>query len=83
MKEHSDSKHKYSEDGIIKMLEFLVDNIFVGLQADSWHSNGYELCPSPRRHISVFIRSGIHIVSVLNGKEAVSISVQSHLQVYR
>ena len=29
MKEHSDSKNKYSEDNIIKMLEFLVDNIFV------------------------------------------------------
>ena len=29
MKEHSDSKNKYSEDDIIKMLKFLVDNIFV------------------------------------------------------
>ena len=29
VKEHSDSKLKYSEDDIIKMLEFLVDNIFV------------------------------------------------------
>ena len=29
VKEHSDSKHRYSEDDIIKMLEFLVDNIFV------------------------------------------------------
>ena len=29
MKEHSDSKSKYSKDDIIKMLEFLVDNIFV------------------------------------------------------
>ena len=29
LKEHSDSKHKYSEDDIIKMLEFLVNNIFV------------------------------------------------------
>ena len=29
VKEHSDSKNKYSEDDIIKMLEFLVDNIFV------------------------------------------------------
>ena len=29
VKEHSDSKHKYSENDIIKMLEFLVDNIFV------------------------------------------------------
>ena len=29
VKEHFDSKNKYSEDDIIKMLEFLVDNIFV------------------------------------------------------
>ena len=29
VKKHSDSKHKYSEDDIIKMLEFLVDSIFV------------------------------------------------------
>ena len=29
VKEHSDPKNKYSEDVIIKMLEFLVDNIFV------------------------------------------------------
>ena len=29
MKDHSDSKNKYSEDDIIKMLEFLLDNIFV------------------------------------------------------
>ena len=29
VKEHSDSKHKYSEDDIINMLEFLVDTIFV------------------------------------------------------
>ena len=29
VKEHSDSKNKYTEDYIINMLEFLVDNIFV------------------------------------------------------
>ena len=29
MKEHSGSKNKYSKDDIIKMLELLVDNIFV------------------------------------------------------
>ena len=29
VKKLSDSKNKYSEDDIIKMLEFLVDNIFV------------------------------------------------------
>ena len=28
VKEHSDSKNKYSEDYIIKMPEFLIDNIF-------------------------------------------------------
>ena len=28
VKEHSDSKNKYSKDDIIKMLEFLFDNIF-------------------------------------------------------
>ena len=29
VKEHSDSENEYSEDDMIKMLEFLVDNIFV------------------------------------------------------
>ena len=29
VKEHSDSKSKYTEDDIINILEFLVDNIFV------------------------------------------------------
>ena len=29
VKEHSDSKNKYTEDDIINMLDFLVDNIFV------------------------------------------------------
>ena len=29
MKEYFDSKNKYSEDDIIKMLAFLVDNMFV------------------------------------------------------
>ena len=29
VKEHSDSKSKYTEEDIIKMLEFLVDNISV------------------------------------------------------
>ena len=29
LREHSDSKSKYSEDDNIKMLEFLVDNSFI------------------------------------------------------
>ena len=57
VKEHSDSKHKYSEDDIIKMLEFLVDNFFrgfcgKGFPADSRYSNGNKVCPSSSRHIS-------------------------------
>ena len=36
-----------------------------------------------RRHLSVFTWSGIHKFFVLNGKETVSISVQSHLQAHR
>ena len=60
VKEHSGSKNKYSEDYIIKMLEFLVDNIFVvfcrkGFPADRRYSNGNKLCPSSSRHISLLI----------------------------
>ena len=33
VKEHFVPKNKYSEDDIIKMLDFLVDNIFVGFFA--------------------------------------------------
>ena len=29
VQKHSDSKNKYTEEDIIKMLEFLIDNIFV------------------------------------------------------
>ena len=29
VKEHTDSKNKYTEDDIVNMLEFIVDNIFV------------------------------------------------------
>ena len=69
------------------MLEFLVDNIFVifagSFQADSRHFSGYKLCPSSRRHLSVFIRRGNHTVFAVNRKEKASISVQSHLQVHR
>ena len=53
------------------------------LPAHSLHSNGYPFCPSSRRYLSVFIRSGIYTGFALNEKETVSISVQSHLQVNR
>ena len=62
--EHSDSKSTYTEKDIIKMLEIRVNNIFVdfagkGFQTDNWHSHGPQLRPSPSRHISVLIRSGL------------------------
>ena len=41
VKEHSDSKRKYTEEDIIKMLAFLVDNIFVVFPTDNRHSNGH------------------------------------------
>ena len=49
VKEHSDSKNKYSEDDIIKILEFLVDTIFVvctgkDFSADSRYANGNKFC---------------------------------------
>ena len=74
VREHSDSKNKYTEEDIIRMLEFLVDNIFVvfagNFPTDNRHYHGHKLCPSlcpsPSRHISVLIRSGIHTVLALN-----------------
>ena len=57
------------------MLEFLVD-IFVvfggGFPTDSRHSNKHQLCPSPSRHISVLIRSGIHTVLSAGKKQLAS-----------
>ena len=37
--------------------------------------------PSSSRHLSLRIRSGIHTVFALDGIEAISISVQFHVQV--
>ena len=88
VKIHSDSKLKYSEDDIIKMLDFLVDNIFVVFAekvfpADSQYSNGNKLCPSSSRHISLLIWSRIDTVFALNREETVGVSVQFHTQVHR
>ena len=54
-----------------------------GFPTDSRHSDGHKLCPSPSRHISVLIRSGIHTVFAFNWKEKISISVQLHIQIHR
>ena len=60
VKEHSDSKNKYSEDDIIKMLEFLVDNIFVVFAGKVFQQTSfcihtkrisYSLCSQRERNI--------------------------------
>ena len=61
VKEHSDSKSKYTEEGIIKIFEFLVDNIFVVFAEKVFQQIigipiGTNCAPRPSRHISVFIR---------------------------
>ena len=88
VKEHSDSKHKHSEDDIIKMLEFLVDNIFLVFAGKVFQQivgipMGTKLCPSSSRHISLLIWSRIYTVFALNREETVGVSVQLHIQVHR
>ena len=65
------------------MLQFLVDNIFVVFVGRHLVFQWVQTVPSSHRHLSVFIRGGIHTVFALNGKKTVSISVQSDLQVHR
>ena len=43
-----------------------------GFPTDSRHSDGHKLCPSPSRHISVLLRSGIHTVFAFNWKEKIA-----------
>ena len=60
VKKHSDYIKKFSETDIIKILEFLIDNIFVmfggrSFSTDSRHSNGYQLCSPSRRLVLLFV----------------------------
>ena len=85
MKEHSDSKHKYPEDDIFKMLEFLVDIFFVGFVGKVFqHKFGIPMgthCTPLLVDMFLCSYEAEFIVFALNGK--VSISVQSHLLVHR
>ena len=70
VQEHAYSKSKYTKEDMIKMLEFLVDNVFVVFAGkvfprDNRHFHGHKLCPSPSLHIPVLIRIGIHTVLAL------------------
>ena len=88
VKEHSDSKSKYSEDYIIKMLEFLVDNIFVVFAGKVFQQTvGIPMgtnCAPLLADIFLYSYEANFIQSLLStGKKTFSISVQSHLQVHR
>ena len=88
VKEHSDSQSKYSEDDIIKMLEFLVDNIFVVFAGKVFQQTvGIPMgtnCALLLADIFLYSYEADFIQSsLLYGKETFSISVQSHLQVHR
>ena len=87
VKEHSDSKHKYSEDDIIKMLEFLVDNIFVVFAGKVFQQIvGIPMgtnCAPLLADIFLYSYEAEFIVFVLNREETVGVSVQFHIQVHR
>ena len=40
-----------------------------GFPNDNQHSHGRKMCPSPSRHISILVRSGIHTALALAGKK--------------
>ena len=68
VKEHSYSKHKYSEDDIIKMLEFLVDNIFVFLR-ETFSSRSsvfqWEQNKCSNYHFTLFEKTDFEVFDVL------------------
>ena len=84
VKEHSDSKNKYTEEDIIKMLEFLVDNIFVVFAGKVFQQIiGIPMgtnCAPLLADIFLYSYEAEFIQSLLSAsKEAVSISVQLHI----
>ena len=89
VKEHSDSKNNYTEDDIVNMLEFLVDNIFVVFGGKVFQQivgipMGTNCAPLLA---DIFLYSYeaefIHAVFAFNWKEKISISVQLHIQIHR
>ena len=88
VKEHSDSKNKYTEDDIINMLEFLVDNIFVVFGGKVFQQIvGIPMgtnCAPLLADIFLYSYEAEFIHSLLStGKKKISISVQLHIQMHR
>ena len=87
-KEHSDSKNKYTDDDIINMLEFLVDNIFVVFGGNVFQQIvGIPMgthCAPLLADIFLYSYEAEFIQSLLSsGKKKNSISVQLHIQIHR
>ena len=88
VKEHSDSKNKYTEDDIVNMLEFLVDNIFVVFVGMVFqHLVGIPMgtnCAPLRADIFLYSYEAELIQSLLSaGKKKISILIQLHIQIQR
>ena len=87
VKEHSDSKNKYTEDEIVNMLEFLVDNIFVVFGGKVFQQIiGIPIstnCAPLLADIFLYSYEAEFIVFAFNWKEKISISVQLHIQIHR
>ena len=88
VKEHSDSKHKYTEDDIINMLDFLVDNIFVVFGGKVFQQIvGIPMgtnCAPLLTDVFLYSYEAEFIQSLLStGKKIISISVQLHIQIHR
>ena len=81
MNEHSDSNSKYHKEDVFKILEFVVDNIFVLFGRKIFQQIvGTPLGSSPSQHISVLIRSPIQTVFSL-GRKKQYLSLTSHIDI--
>ena len=88
VKEHSDSKNKYTEDDIINTLEFLLDNIFVVFGGKVFQQIvGIPIgtnCAPLLADIFLYSYEAEFIQYLLStGKKKISISVQLHKQIHR
>ena len=89
VKEHTDSKNKYTEDDIINMLEFLVDNIFVVFGGKVFQQivgiqMGTNSAPLLADIFLLYSYEADFIQSLLStGKKKNSISVRLQIQIHR
>ena len=83
MKKHSDSKNKYFGGDIIKMLEFLVDNIFVVFAEKVFKQTvGIQIGTNYARLLADIFMCSSEAECIQSLFSTGSISVQSHLYVH-